>query len=321
MEGDAGTRGLFLVQDSDLRSAIMPLFAIDKRDLSERPQGRGTTFRINPWGACATAYHVIEELLEARNGKPALREQTRLLALELEGIPMGTPAIRPEQWRNFEGLFTVSGVRSEIGREAELRNVTELAALQIGRSSTASGPSLHLGLDLRRWRPVVGDRVTALGFADLDVGAKGESGDDLRPISQYLYGSTATITDVEPADPSRGRPWPFFRVDHDWPGGMSGGPVVNSARHVIGIVSTGMTFAATGSAVFFSGSSAAETIFPQVDPGAPGQIFCWGGFDANGKVAIVAPTRESLMAMEGAADLQDVGPLSFNSATGDYICV
>lgn len=321
MELELDERGLFLVQDPALRSMIMPLFAIDKRDLSERPEGRGTTFRINPWGACATAYHVIEELLEARDGKAALRENVRLVALELEGIPYGTPVVKPEQWRTFEEMFTICGVRSEFGQAPELRNVIELASLQIARSSIAAGPALHLGLDLRRWRPTIGDQVSAFGFADLDIGAAAEKNDKLRPISQYLYGSSATITDVEPADAERGRPWPFFRVDRDWPGGMSGGPVVNKEGHVIGVVSTGMTFAATGSAVFFSGSGLAATLFPMVDPGSPGQIFCWGGFDKDDNVAMIAPTREALMAMEGASDLKEVGRMSFNSRTGDYICV
>lgn len=317
MELELDKRGLFLVQDPALRSMIMPLFAIDKRDLSERPEGRGTTFRINPWGACATAYHVIEELLEARDGKPALRENVRLVALELEGIPYGAPVVKPEQWRTFEEMLTVSGVRSEFGQAPELRNVTELVALQIRRSSVATGPALHLGLDLRRWRPTIGDRVSAFGFADLDVGAEGEKNDKLRPISQYLYGSSAMITDIEPADPGRGRRWPFFRVDRDWPGGMSGGPVVNKDGHVVGAVSTGMTFAATGSAVFFSGSGLAETMFPMVDPGAPGQIFCRGGFGKDDKVSMIAPTREALMAMKGAPDLKEVGRISFNTKTGD----
>ena len=321
MKHEFNERRLFLAQDPALRSMIMPLFAIDKRDLSERPAGRGTTFRIDPWGACATAYHVIEDLLEAKNGKPALLENFRLVALELEGIPYGTPVVMPEQWRTFEEMFAVSGVRSEFGQAAELRNVTELAALKIRRSSTATGPALYLGLDLRRWRPTAGDQVTAFGFADLDVGAKGEKNDKLRPISQYLYGSSAIITDIEPADPGRGRPWPFFRVDRDWPGGMSGGPVMNKDGHVVGVVSTGMTFAASGSAVFFSGSGLAETMFPMVDPSAPGQIFCWGGFGKDDKIAMIAPTQEALMAMKGASDLIDVGRMSFNTRTGDYICL
>ena len=97
--------------------------------------------------------------------------------------------------------------------------------------------------------------------------------------------------------------------------------MVNKDGHVVGVVSTGMTFAASGSVVFFSGSGLAETMFPMVDPGAPGQIFCWGGFGKDDKVAMIAPTQEALMAMKGASDLKEVGRISFNTRTGDYICV
>ncbi len=103
MVDEGGGSGLFLVQDPALRSAIMPLFAIDQRDLSERPKGRGTTFRIDPWSGCATAYHVVEELLEAKNGAPALREHVRLIALELEGIPYGCSGDKARAMAQFRG--------------------------------------------------------------------------------------------------------------------------------------------------------------------------------------------------------------------------
>jgi hypothetical protein len=319
MEGaSAGARGVFLVQDPHLRASIMPLFAIDKRDLAMRPKGHGTLFRINPWGACATAFHVIEDLLEPKGGQAVLKEHARLIALELEGIGYGAPPIRPEQWRNFEELFVVAGLKSTVGQPDELRNVTELASLEVQRSPSATGAAKFLGMDLRQWKPSVGAQVTALGFADLDVGNEGADQD--HPISQYLYGSRATITDIEPFDPERGRPWPFFRVDKDWPGGMSGGPVINDAGHVIGMVSTGMSFAAAGSAVFFAGNHHAEGMFRTVDSGAPGHIYCWGGFGKDNKVAMIAPSRKAFEAMPGSSALTDVGPMSYDPLAGSFIC-
>lgn len=318
-DGAADGRNLFLVQDPALRSAVMPLFAIDRRDLAGRPVGCGTTFRIDPWGGCATAFHVIEDLLEARGGQSVLKEHQRLLALELEGIPYGAPPIRPEQWRNFAGMHTLATIDDVPGKPSRLRNVTELASLIIPRSPGKEHEPLFLGVDLRRWSPAVGARVTAYGFADLDLGDEGAADD--RPISQDLYGSSATITDIEPMDPTRGRPWPFFRVDRDWPGGMSGGPVVNEHGHVIGLVSTGMTFAASGSAVFLSGSGIAEGMFPQIDPGAPGHVFCWAGFDADDAIAAIAPTREALATMAAAAGFHSSARVSFNASNGDYIVV
>jgi serine protease Do len=317
--GSTDERGVFLVQDPHLRASIMPLFSIDKRDLAQRPKGCGTTFRTSPWGTCATAFHVVEELLELKGQRAVLKEHVRLIGLELEGVPYGTPLIRPDQWRPFDEMYVVAGIEQQLGRPDLLRNVTELASLRTQRSPGSGRAAAFLGMDLRHWRPSVGAEVTALGFADLDLGDDNAEPD--RPISQYLYGSRATITDVEPADPNRGRPWPFFRVDRGWPGGMSGGPVLNEGGNVVGVVSTGASFAATGSAVFFSGNSTAAQLFREADAGAPGHLYCWGAFDGQGKVAIVAPSREAFEAMPGASELWDVGPLSCNPSTGDYMRV
>jgi serine protease Do len=84
----------------------------------------------------------------------------------------------------------------------------------------------------------------ALGFADLDVPRNGDG--DARPIHQYLDGSEARITEVQPPCPASTRAWPVFRVEADWPGGMSGGPAFNEAGHVIGVVSTAVVGAKVG---------------------------------------------------------------------------
>lgn len=102
---------------------------------------------------------------------------------------------------------------------------------------------------------------------------------------------------------------------------MSGGPVVNQAGHVVGLVSTGVAFAASGSAVYLSGSGMAEGAFPQIDPGAPGQIFCWAGFDAGERLVAVAPTREALASMPGAPAFAEVHWTSYDASNGNYMCV
>lgn len=220
-------RGLFVVQDPNLRSRILPLFSFDPRSPSDRPEGHGTAFRIDPWGGCATAFHVIEDLLTPAGGQPVLRSDIRLAALEFEGIGYGRVALPADSWRPFSGMKTLCGIETPPFAEPRIRNVTELAYLEISRSEQARGEMPYLPLDLQRWRPVPGERVMALGFADLDRDGKGEG--DARAMTQYMYGSEAEIIEVQGPDGSSGRPWPVFRVEAEWPGGMSGGPVFNEA--------------------------------------------------------------------------------------------
>lgn len=241
---DPNDRGLFLVQDPDLRAKILPLFSFDPNQPTQRPIGHGAAFRIDPWGGCATAFHVIEDLLTVTTGQVTLRHDIRLAPLELEGLVYGKVAPPPESWRPVSGLFSLCGITHQPPFENRIDNRTELAALRICRSPTAQGRTPFLPLDMRRRRPTPGERVMALGFADLDVPRNGDG--DSRPIHQYLYGSEARITEVQPPCPASTRAWPVFRVEADWPGGMSGGPALNEAGHVIGVVSTAAVGAKVG---------------------------------------------------------------------------
>jgi hypothetical protein len=57
-----------------------------------------------------------------------------------------------------------------------------------------------------------------------------------------------------------------------------------------------------------------------VDPGAPGHIYCWGGFGTDNKAAKIAPSREAFEAMPGSSAFTDVGPMSYDPLTGNFIC-
>ena len=88
-------RGLFVVQDPSIRSSILPLFAFDPRSPNNRPAGHGTAFRIDPWGGCAGAFHVIEDLLTVQNGKLSLGRTFGWQPWSLSTLPM---ALRPCPW-------------------------------------------------------------------------------------------------------------------------------------------------------------------------------------------------------------------------------
>jgi serine protease Do len=157
----------------------------------------------------------------------------------------------------------------------------------------------------------------ALGFADLDRDVGNSTGK--RPISQYLFGSITNIIDIERADGARGRPWPLFRVESDWPGGMSGGPVFNQAGHVIGLVSTGLTTMGSGSATYFAGSTVAECTFPSIDAANIGWVRCYATFDAVGNVVKCGPNRQQVAAFAESNGLSAVRPISFNAQTRGYV--
>lgn len=116
-------RGLFVVQDSRLRSKILPLFSFDPRSLAERPTGHGTAFRIDPWGGCATAFHVIEDLLTVAGGKAVLRQGIRLAALELEGLGYGRVPPMNSQHHRRGGIpgGTTLGRRPKLDNKQYLR--------------------------------------------------------------------------------------------------------------------------------------------------------------------------------------------------------
>ena len=139
-------------------------------------------------------------------------------------------------------------------------------------------------MDLKRWRPRTSERVLALGFADLDV----SPGNAVRPIVHF-YGSIGEITDIEPADGNRGQPWPMIRVRAEWPAGMSGGPVLNEAGHVIGIVSSGICSSGVGTATYFSGSDMPARIFGSLQSGQSRMVFLSWGIQVGRPIGLRRP--------------------------------
>ena len=187
--------------------------------------GHGTTFRIDPWSRCATAFHVVEDLFEPtfNEGELALREHIRLAALELNSLILGSVPIPDGAWRPIADSFAIYGIERKPFTEVRLRNFTEMMVLRPRPSKGRDEGTPFLTVDFRGWRPRENEQVMAFGYADLDVdhNCAGES----RPMEQYLYGSLGRIIQVDPADPTSGRPWSRIRVDAEWPGGMSGGLV------------------------------------------------------------------------------------------------
>jgi serine protease Do len=310
--------GRFLIQDPEYRKRILPLFEFAPGEPDRRVEGQGTVFRVDPWGNCATAFHVFESAfyLGGATGREMLVRQDRsIVALELDGIAYGAAPVAPSQWRPMSGAFSVIGIQSRPLQSPRLQNVTELLALSILPSAPKTNGTEFLNVDLNGWRPSIGEVIFGIGYPNLD---KDRDGSDDRPISQCMYGAYGTITDIEPLDLGRGRPWPMVRVEADWPGGMSGGPVFNAAGNVIGIVSSGVD-ATTSTAMIFSGWGAVHQTLRSVDPSKPGSFLCFAVLNANEKLIDVALSRQAAESRAAEIDGAFVSRVSLECETGSFV--
>lgn len=307
-----------LNQDPSWRAMVLPVFKFDPGAPSERPFGLGTAFRIDPWGNCATAFHVIEDMLALKAGKMVIRDHVRLSALEIEGILFGTPPMPRDAWRPLTGFYAEAGATAPplIHEKPEIRNMTELACLTVPRSHVRN-PMPYLPVSLSSG-PVVGDLVTGYGFAGLDV-AKDGKGED-RPMSQYLYQSTGEVIDVTPADPSSTMPWPRFRVSAEWPSGMSGGPVVNGDGIVVGLISRGWTGEADSTATHFSGWDVSQRTFATLDPFATRRFRAFAAIDVAGTVRFLGQDIEEAKTFAADGKLV-VRAVSCSPDTGEWLAL
>lgn len=310
--------GRFLIQDPEYRTRILPLFDFTPRQSEKRVAGQGTVFRIDPWGNCATAFHVFEDAfyLGGATGREMLVRQDRsIVALELDGIAYGAAPVAPSQWRPMNGAFSIVRVDDIPLQPPRLRNATELLALSILPSARKANGTEFLHVDLMEWRPSIGEVVLGVGYPNLD---KDEDGPDDRPISQYMYGAYGAVTDIEPLDLGRSRSWPMVRVKADWPGGMSGGPVFNAAGNVIGIVSSGVD-STTSTAMIFGGWGAVHHTLRSLDPSKPGSFLCVAILDENEKLIGVDLNRRAAESRAAEIDGAFVSRVSLNYETGSFV--
>lgn len=319
LDGHLDDRGLFVVQDPALRARVLPLFRFDPRNPRERPEGHGTAFRIDLWSRCLTAWHVVEDLLLPGTGDGMtlrLRDDMRLSALQIGEQGYGRLPIPDGSWFPIREAYSLHRVEQRPFQPPVLRNLIELMVLRI-RQRTHGDGTPFLPLDLSGWRPQVGERILALGYADLDRGRAGE--DDDRPFRQHLWGSLAPITRVEPAHPGRARPWPLLRVDADWPAGMSGGPVFNEAGHVIGVMSAGFQGEGGATATFFSAWDMPERILGSIDRSNPGRFRCYGAFDDEGELAFCGQDIAEVERVAAERRLTRFGMVSVDPHSGEWM--
>lgn len=103
---DVHDEGRFLIQDPEYRKRILPLFEFAPGEPERRVVGQGTVFRIDPFGNCATAFHVFESafyLGGATGREMVVRQDRSIVALELDGIAYGAePVNLGRGWKRYD---------------------------------------------------------------------------------------------------------------------------------------------------------------------------------------------------------------------------
>ncbi|MDQ8048100.1 serine protease [Luteibacter sp.] len=265
-----------------LRRAIVPVLTTN----GEGPYGIGTAFMVDGWNTYLTADHVVDFIRQAMDSRklqpgepiPALTPQTMPPAYVLLGVGMvfGTVPIPSDA---FAQIYGIGGILAEQGDPMkEMHGIgpdkpmTDLATVHVMIGPDAPRRA-SLPLRIKGWVPTVGETVLAIGFPRMGFAEP----DLARMTARYdeeMMGVYGTISEVFPD--GRGREYgnPGFEVIGDWPSGMSGGPVINSAGEVVGVVSRSTRPDADGGgvgyAIWLGADDMVEGLLPQIDPEEPG---------------------------------------------------
>lgn len=255
-----------------LRRAVVPVFfGADDASLI----GMGTAFHLDHWGQMITADHVIDQMRPMSRtlatGKLADVEvklspgDTQAFVLLGHGVVFGRVPITPQMMPHVKSVHSIirqkddplAALRGEIGVEIAA-DVSLIRIDQPSRDSVATLP-----IRLRGWRPRRGEWVYAVGFPELNCKPLDANGVE-RLISEGMFGAYGQIVDAFPRGRDRSNPTPVIEVRANWPSGMSGGPVINAAGEVVGLVSRSL-LAAEGEEVG-TGYFAPLQLIPQLHP-------------------------------------------------------
>jgi serine protease Do len=260
-----------------LRRAIVPVFHTSKNSALI---GMGTAFHIDGTGVFLTAHHVIEALtsnnatIGSRDRAMGDRKSPHGILVMPFGLVYGTTRLPDEKLRQI--IRTKSPYISPEDPIAEMQgrlavSTIDICRLDIGLPIPETIESLPVRL--KGWRPELGEIVMAIGFPELDCKVT-ERSSLVATLSEGMHAAFGRIVGTYASGRSRTNRTPVFEVEANWPGGMSGGPVLNMAGEVIGIVSSSILANnpalenGAGYAAWFEAMQL-DTLLPELDANIP----------------------------------------------------
>jgi serine protease Do len=219
------------------RRAIVPVFRQD----AEGIVAVGSAFHIGGRGRFLTANHNVgrQKYTSADIGETPVNDPfaPRIMLLLPFGLVYGTTKL-PEH-----SMVTVTRLGNplvEIDDPIEsLKGADPMGALDIATIEadiSVDVPIETLPLRLKGAVPILGEPVLALGYPSISAEMH-LPGKSIVTLSEEMQGAFGRITGHFPWGRGRRNPTPVYQVEGNWAPGMSGGPVLNQAGEVIGVVS------------------------------------------------------------------------------------
>jgi serine protease Do len=240
--------------------------------------GVGTAFHIDGFGNFLTAYHVVDFIEKPLAGRP-------ILFLSMHAVVFGTVRIPSDCFvpahQVFASMMESDDPMAALRGESSRRPAIDVALLVPEPIGPGARPPQTLRLRTSGWSPTAGEVVLAIGFPQLDL-SEVDPAKQSALLEEGMFGAYGRIIAVHERGVSRSNPTPVFEVESDWPGGMSGGPVLNRNGEVVGMVSRSLRAEAehsgSGYAIHFGMARGIELLTPNVDRLNPGWRNGWGVF-------------------------------------------
>ncbi len=308
----------FVIQDvQGLRHAIQPIVSISS--IQDKITGLGTSFQISPWTR-VTAHHVV---IDKSSGDAFPTGEVGAVGFH-PGLAYGRIGFLSTDY--FAKISQIMTFPKPVSDQPDFMPGPKPAEIQIDVAglyldkSLITVPDIVNPLPISRQPVKVGDKVLGVGFDIL--GADIPIQDQKALYQERLIGSAGHVTEILKDGQSTSYPWPTFRVECDWTGGMSGGPVINENQQVVGMISRSSAATNSEKGIGYAVDLTRipiRKIAPELDLANPGWHYGHGIFDKNDHLVAMMPNPSMAKQAIKVLSAAYTRPLTYNPKDGSRI--